>query len=126
MHIAFHPYTRKQKPPIFIENHIPADLVRKAKNRLGHISGFYFGEDYNREDMEKYGLGNVRSISRFNEVFGVFPESKEIADNCRDTVSASLHDRLHVFLRKDGLGIDYEVVPHYPRHPFEKMSTPDV
>jgi len=125
MHIAFHPYQRKKRPPMFQENYRPPDEKRKARNRLGHISEFYFGDDYNKEDLEKYGLGNVRPMSRFNEIFGIFPESKEIVNNCDETITAKLHDRLHVFLRRDGLGIDYGMVPHYSRRPFEKMSKPD-
>jgi len=46
IHIAFHPYNRKQKPPTFVENRRPADEIRKARNRLGHISQFYSTEDY--------------------------------------------------------------------------------
>jgi len=125
MHIAFHPYTRKKKPPLFYENFHPADEKRKSRNRMGHISEFYFGDDYNTDDLEKYGLGNVRSMSRFNEIFGVDPVEREIVNNCKETTSARLHDRLHVFLRKDGLGIDYQMVPRYPSRSFEKMSVPD-
>lgn len=125
IHIAFHPYNRKKRPPTFKENYRPPDEKRRARNRLGHISEFYFGDDYNKEDIEKYGLGNVRSMSRFKEIFGIYPESQEIVDNCYETTTARLHDRLHVFLRKDGLGIDYGMVPQYSRRPFEKMSKPD-
>jgi len=125
MHIAFHPYDRKKRPPMFQENHIPAEDKSKARNRLGHISEFYTGGDYNRENLEKYGAGNVRSMSRFNEIFGIYPESNEIVNNCHETITAMLHDRLHVFLRKDRLGIDYDMVPNFSRRSFEKMSVPD-
>jgi len=125
MHIAYHPYLRKNKPPLFYENYRAADEKRKSRNRMGHISEFYLGDDYNKQDLEKYGLGSVRHMSRFNEIFGVKLDEREIVNNCKETTSARLHDRLHVFLRKDGLGIDYEMVPRYPPRVFEKMSVPD-
>jgi len=125
-HIAFHPYNREVVPPLFYENKFQAGEFKQSINRMRRILEWYYGNNYLRKNLEKYGLGNVRSISRFYEIFGILPNEQQIVDNCKETRTGRLHDRLHVFLRKDGLGIDYEMVPRYPRRQLEEMSKSDV
>jgi len=125
-HLAFHPYNREVAPPLFYENPYEPSEFEQAINRMRRIAELYSGNNYLRKNLEKYGLGNVRSILRFYEIFGIFPNEQQIVNNCKETMSGRLHDRLHVFLRKDGLGIDYEMVPRYPRRQFEEMSKSDV
>jgi hypothetical protein len=110
--VAFHPYHRKKRPPMFWENN---DLHKgegmKAARRvqgltqLGHPSKGSF--DHTDEKM--YGLGFARSADDFFKLFGIDRTTHKITkDLCRWSTSGKMHKQLTAFMRPDRRGIDYE------------------
>jgi len=113
--IALHPYARKKRPTLFWENsnRFPMDADRSAR-RLHEIFGMktQFGHlDFDHTEMERYGLGKKRPLSKFNRVFGIDFERKTVKNSCSVAQSARLHQDLIQYLRPDRMGIDYDRVP---------------
>lgn len=116
--IVFHPYFRKQKPPMFWENgraH-PHD-VSKAQKRISRILGTSIGTTPSEKNPEpadvevQYRLGRKRQASQFWRLFGVDFVNSKIRNNCQATTSGHIHRSLTPFLRLDGKGIDYSKIP---------------
>eukprot|EP00912_Choanoflagellata_sp_UC4_P000804 UC4_evm2s506 len=114
--VAFHPYNRPKKPPLFWENEKGShtmDASRSAR-RYQELFGMELtmpNLDFDRTDMDKYGLGHARPLSKFLRVFGIDFKKRTVRDNCDATLSCRMHLALTKYLRKDGKGIDYTRVP---------------
>jgi len=72
--------------------------------------------NYDSTDLQRYGLGNVRSFQLYLEIFGINLNSGEIYNHCPEAFAGLLHDRLHAFLRSDGRGISYDWVYIKEKH----------
>ncbi|ETO17657.1 hypothetical protein RFI_19662 [Reticulomyxa filosa] len=107
---AFHPYQRAKKPPMFWEQPDEGRQSR-SENRIKAILGMPVEEDdYDKTDIQRYGLGAIRPLQTYLTVFGINLQTREVKSNCAEAFSGALHDRLHAFLRHDGRGIDYNNV----------------
>jgi len=107
---AFHPYQRQKKPPMFWEQPDNGRQTR-SENRIKAILGMPVEEDsYDKTDLERYGLGKVRPLQKYLDIFGINLKTGRVRSNCAEAFSGALHDKLHAFLRKDGRGIDYNNV----------------
>lgn len=108
--VAFHPYHRKSRPPMFWENAAShkgegARSSRRAADiiRMGDFS------DYDHAEADKYGLGPKRRADDFYRIFGIdLASRKTTKDLCKWSLSGRMHSDLVRFLRSDGKGIDYD------------------
>jgi len=115
---SFHPYSRKDKPPMFWENkggpsrREKQNQETRSQNRIKHILGLpVLKNEFDEKDLDKYGTGPRRPLDTYYNVFGLdMHKGSTQKDNCNDAFNAVLMDNIHVFIRKDGRGIDYRYV----------------
>lgn len=119
--MAFHIYATKENAktrsnvPQFDENEILYPGAKKeAYLRLIGISGTSSpAPKYFNLDVNKFGLGQVRTRQQFFDTFGIHPDSKTIEkDLCCFVqgsfgLETSMQSRFNPFLRYDKMGIDY-------------------
>ncbi|GKY94054.1 hypothetical protein MPSEU_000372000 [Mayamaea pseudoterrestris] len=92
---------------------------RKAMQRLlgiVHMNPEVDAKNWDHRDEEIYGIGGVREVQKFYEVFGIDVKKKTIERNMCSFVDGkaetSMHSIFHPHLRKDGMGVDYNRI-HY-------------
>ena len=123
--VAFHPYHRKSKPPMFWENsNQHKGEGRKSARRVQELirmrgtagtagavggAGAYATHEYDATESAWYGLGSERHADDFYRVFGVDRDAKKITkDLCRWSTSGKMHRQLTAHMRPDKKGIDYD------------------
>jgi len=112
--VCLHPYARPKRPPLFWENgnRFPADADRSAR-RLRVMFGMDPPsiDNYDKTDIEKYGMGKKRPIAKFLKVFGISYQKKKVRNHCKGVQNCQMHKALSKYIRADMKGIDYEKVP---------------
>ena len=122
--VAFHPYHRKSKPPMFWENtqrHRGEGAKSASRVRAliqiddneeigrGQMSGGVHDGKYETTDAGKYGLGKARRAEDFYRLFGIDRRAKDITkDLCEWSTTGRMHRQLSSFMRPDKKGIDYD------------------
>jgi len=62
---------------------------------------------WDHREVDKYGLGDVRSVDLFYKIFLVDPVHRNSTQLCPFIMSGIMHTNFTAYLREDGLGIDY-------------------
>lgn len=87
--IIFHEYTRKDKPKIWTDNPYYSDMT--AFNKVKHYLGLDKSDDQQGIqtskyiNLDKYGLGKVRTIQDFYDFAGIDIASKRVVKNFCNT-----------------------------------------
>lgn len=86
------------------------------KRLLGivHMNPEVDPSEWDHTDIDRYGLGGVRTPEQFYETFGIDVFKKKTQGHLCTFVmeKAKMHKKFTPFLRKDGMGIDYTKI-HY-------------
>jgi hypothetical protein len=94
--VVFHEYVRAEKPKIWTDNPYYSDeeAFKKVKQYLNLIDDANTGiRDDVKVNMDKYGLGNVRSLQDYFNYAGIDIQNKTVNSNfCRDGNKASEED----------------------------------
>lgn len=94
--VVFHEYTRSDKPKIWTDNPYYSDMeaFKKVQTYLKMIDDSSIGiRDDVSVNMDKYGLGNVRSLEDYLNFAGIDMQNKRVQANfCRDENKASKED----------------------------------
>eukprot|EP00656_Telonema_subtile_P023211 TRINITY_DN2456_c0_g1_i9.p1 TRINITY_DN2456_c0_g1~~TRINITY_DN2456_c0_g1_i9.p1 ORF type:complete len:656 (-),score=148.10 TRINITY_DN2456_c0_g1_i9:330-2297(-) len=113
--VVLHLYYRKKQPHLFWENTQTFPFMKEqSARRLHELFGMTpMDKDikFNNKDMQKYGPGKRRPLSKLFKVFGVDLGHRTVKDHCFGVIRGTLHRALVKYLRKDGKGIDYDLVP---------------
>lgn len=110
--IAFHEYatksSRRNKIPLFWENtNTYAGEEKKSLKRglsIIKMANDIPDSEWNHQDIDKYGLGNVRDYSLFYKIFLIDAKNRNSIQLCPIVTSGKLHNDFHKHLREDGLG----------------------
>lgn len=62
---------------------------------------------WDHSELEKYGLGKVRSLDLFYKLFLINPVERKAIQLCPFVKTGIMHNEFQKYLRSDGLGIDY-------------------
>lgn len=95
--IVFHEYTRADKPKIWTDNPYYSDVPAfdKVKHYLKLIDNDKKVPDYLQFNLDKYGLGNVRSLEDYYNFAGIDIVNKKVYKNfCRTNNIATEEDIL--------------------------------
>lgn len=113
--VAMHPYRRhKDRPALFWENGNRFPMAaEQAAARLQEMFGLERTQDiqFDRTDMERYGIRKKRPLSKFWKVWGIDTRARTVKDLCGPVQSGQVHKYLTQYLRADKKGIDYTKVP---------------
>lgn len=118
--VCFHHYDREDKRiKYYGENDKKYDdevFERGMRRVVGviHMGPDLSPESWDHEDEDFYGLGGVRTPEKFYKTFGIDVLNQRVQRHMCDWVDGagpnSMHNQLTVFLRPDGMGIDYSKV----------------
>lgn len=100
--VAFHPYNRAKKPPMFWENgaqHKGESMIQMGAPPLSSFDG---------TDRALYAAGTARRAGDFYALFGIDRAAKAVTkDLCLWSTSGQMHRQLTAYTRPDKKGIDY-------------------
>ncbi|CAM9100166.1 unnamed protein product, partial [Ectocarpus fasciculatus] len=113
--VVFHEYAdnskRRSKIHMFWENgQKHQGAARKSLARAMSIIKMAPDIDpssYDHTEMERYGLGNVRSLEYFYKLFLIDPHQRTAVQLCPFVKSGKMHSAFQKYLKPDGMGIDY-------------------
>ena len=117
--VCFHHYAhgvnqkKRNKVKHFWENgDMYAGTGKPAMKRLlgiVHMNPEVNPSEWDHADIDRYGLGGVRTPEKFYEFFGIDVVKKKTEGHLCEFVmeSAKMHKLFTPMLRKDGMGIDY-------------------
>ena len=93
--IVFHEYTRSEKPKIWTDNPYYSDM--DAFNKIRYIIGLDKDDSKLKPEMkvdiDKYGLGTVRTLQQYYEFTGIDIKNRTVKKNfCRERNIASEED----------------------------------
>ena len=82
------------------------------KRLLGivHMNPEVDPSEWNHAEESRYGLGGVRSTSKFYELYGIDVRKKTTQSNLCEFVQNRMHNMFMKHLRSDGMGIDYSQI----------------
>ena len=108
----FHAYKRKNAPATFWEHadEHKGDFPRSMA-RVMHITKLDTPrtQDFPRDELDRYGLGEKRKLADFFRIFGIDTRLRIVNPGiCPFTTSGDLHRLLHPRLAPRGKGINYE------------------
>ena len=119
--VVFHEYaersSRRKKIPMFWENsaaHRGAGV--KALKRSMSIIGMAPDvppEEWDHSEIDKYGIGNVRSVDLFYKLFLIDVQARKATQLCPFVKSGKMHNNFQRYLRPDGRGIDYSNLENF-------------
>mmetsp|Transcript_17374 Transcript_17374/g.17471 ORF Transcript_17374/g.17471 Transcript_17374/m.17471 type:complete len:613 (-) Transcript_17374:358-2196(-) len=84
--------------------------IKAMKRLLGivHMNPEIDPSEWDHTDIDRYGLGGVRTPEQFYQYFGIDVVKKKTQGHlCEFVQGAKMHRSLSPLLRKDGMGIDY-------------------
>eukprot|EP00547_Thalassionema_nitzschioides_P000142 CAMPEP_0194211782 /NCGR_PEP_ID=MMETSP0156-20130528/11154_1 /TAXON_ID=33649 /ORGANISM="Thalassionema nitzschioides, Strain L26-B" /LENGTH=564 /DNA_ID=CAMNT_0038939439 /DNA_START=49 /DNA_END=1743 /DNA_ORIENTATION=- len=121
--VCFHHYATganakvRNKVPHFWENGPKyTGTGKKAMQRLlgiVHMNPEIPISDWIHTDEDVYGLGGVRTPEKFYETFGIDVVHKRTQHHlCQFVDKGKMHNDFTPFLRKDGIGIDYDQITY--------------
>jgi len=93
--VVFHEYTRASKPKIWTDNPTYSDMdaFEKVKYYIGLVSDDSKIKDNFKKNLDKYGLGNIRSLQDYYNFAGIDINKKIVKKNfCRKDNIASDED----------------------------------
>jgi [Skp1-protein]-hydroxyproline N-acetylglucosaminyltransferase len=114
--VAFHIYAikghmdRRGRHKFWENDLLFKGSLEKSTSRLNGITGLLGKHDnksYFSAEEDQYGLGHVRSKEKYFETFGIHPQSETVELQLCNFVDKEMHQLFTAYLRKDGMGIDY-------------------
>lgn len=117
--VSFHMYAsrdssgKRKKVPLFWEN---ANTYRnvgiKAMKRLNMIIGManHPDEEWQHDEIQKYGLGKVRDKAKFFKTFGIHTETQTVEHHLCRFVGQPMMKIFKPALRENKMGIDYDKI----------------
>jgi [Skp1-protein]-hydroxyproline N-acetylglucosaminyltransferase len=117
--VSFHMYAikdneaRRKKVPLFWENsNMYRGVAVKAMRRLNTIIGMahYPLDQWYHEEIEKYGLGKVRTTEKFFKTFGIHVESQTVEHHLCRFVGRPMMQVFLPALRENRMGLDYDKI----------------
>jgi hypothetical protein len=113
--VVFHEYAenskRRKKIPMFWENsQAHKGEGQKSLRRATAVIGMAPDLDpttYNHEELDRYGIGKVRSLDLFYKIFLIDTQARKATQVCPFVTSGDMHREFQKHLRPDGLGVDY-------------------
>lgn len=64
-------------------------------------------KEWDHSEMDKYGLGNERSVELFYKLFLIDTKSRSSVQLCPFVRPGHMHKEFQKYLRSNGMGIDY-------------------
>mmetsp|Transcript_22771 Transcript_22771/g.35144 ORF Transcript_22771/g.35144 Transcript_22771/m.35144 type:complete len:518 (-) Transcript_22771:86-1639(-) len=118
--VCFHMYAVKQnkekrkKIKLFWENSGSYTGVgAEAMKRLNGIIGMGRpGENYYKEEEQKYGMGKVRTSEKFFKTFGIHTDTETVEQNLCRFVGRPMLAEFKPKLRSNRMGIDYDKITY--------------
>jgi len=100
-----------------------AGTGKKAMTRLLGIVGMNPEVDpstWDHSEEDRYGCGKVRTTQKFYDTFGIDVVHKRTEHNlCEFVQTGIMHNDFMKFLRKDGMGIDYNKISYRFKNPMK-------
>jgi hypothetical protein len=127
--VCFHMYASRDKTdkrktvPLFWENQATyKGVAMAAMKRLNMIIGMAKHEDseWQHEDKDKYGLGEIRRPEKFFRTFGIHTDTQTVEKHLCRFVGQPMMKIFLPALREDGMGLDYDKIDYE-----YKDATPD-
>mmetsp|Transcript_7453 Transcript_7453/g.10728 ORF Transcript_7453/g.10728 Transcript_7453/m.10728 type:complete len:565 (+) Transcript_7453:166-1860(+) len=126
--VCFHHYAegankkaRNKVPHYWEHTNIYAGAGTKAMYRLlgvVHMNPEIDRKEWDHTEESKYGLGGVRTPEKFYSTFGIDVVHKRTEQHlCRFVETGIMHKKFTPFLRKDGMGIDYDKINYKFKDP---------
>mmetsp|Transcript_27251 Transcript_27251/g.46312 ORF Transcript_27251/g.46312 Transcript_27251/m.46312 type:complete len:567 (-) Transcript_27251:48-1748(-) len=126
--VCFHHYAegankkaRNKVPHYWEHTNIYAGAGTKAMYRLlgvVHMNPEIDRKEWDHTEESKYGLGGVRTPEKFYSTFGIDVLHKRTEQHlCRFVETGIMHKKFTPFLRKDGMGIDYDKINYKFKDP---------
>jgi len=126
--VCFHHYAegankkaRNKVPHYWEHTNIYAGAGTKAMYRLlgvVHMNPEIDRTEWDHTEESKYGLGGVRTPEKFYSTFGIDVVHKRTEQHlCRFVETGIMHKKFTSFLRKDGMGIDYDKINYKFKDP---------
>lgn len=117
--VCFHKYKHvsllSDKSHDFLENeHIyPDDVYVAALQRLNRIVGLDGKGGVSSSDDDPYGLGTVRSVLTFMNVFGIHSEKQQVETHLCCFVEHNMTELFGPALRANRMGLDYSKIDYF-------------
>ena len=112
--VVFHEYAersaRRKKIHMFWENTGHRGEGQRSLKRATSIIGMAPDVDpstWDHSEIDKYGLGKVRSLDLFYKVFSINVKERTAVQLCPFVKTGIMHKNFQKYLRPNGLGIDY-------------------
>jgi len=124
--VCFHMYAvkenkeRRKKVPLFWENsNIYAGVGMRAMKRLNTIIKMadYPASEWAQDDVQKYGLGDVRTVDKFFDVFGIHVKEQTVEGHLCRFVGLPMMKIFKPALRENGMGLDYSKINYRFKDP---------
>jgi hypothetical protein len=137
--VLFHYYTvgpnqnaRKKVPTFWEHSTAYSGVIDESRARMEGIIQMlpqqFFNNDtgsyeethhpeWNHIDEKKYGIGQVRSVQKFLDTFGIHFAEKTVEANLCQFVGAPMHFMFTKYIRNDKMGIDYELIDYEFKDP---------
>lgn len=119
--ICFHMYAindnkeKRKTVPLFWENgQTYAGVGMRAMKRLNNIIGMApnSDQDWQHEEMDKYGMGHVRDPAKFFKTFGIHTAEQKVEAHLCRFVGKPMMAIFKPALRKDRMGLDYDKIDY--------------
>ena len=118
--VCFHSYAKgansaaRNKVPHFWEHSdkYKGEGIRAMKRLLGivNMNPEVPPSEWDHTEEARYGLGGVRTTSKFYELYGIDVKKKTTERHLCQFVHNRMHNLFMQHLRKDGMGIDYSKI----------------
>ena len=98
------------------ENKGHAGMGQKSLKRATAVIGMapdLSPADWDHSDLERYGLGSVRSKELFYKLFLIDVHQRKATQLCPFVDPGIMHRDFTPYIRQDGLGIDYTLLEDY-------------
>ena len=87
---------------------------KESMKRLINIIGMGEGGEYFKKDEDVYGLGTVRRVDDFFEIFGIDVKGKRAKKElCKFVTSGKMHREFAKYIDKENGGVDYKQLKGY-------------
>lgn len=106
---------KRKSVPLFWENgKTYAGVGMRAMKRLNNIIGMANDreEDWQHDDIEKYGLGKVRDQAKFFKTFGIHTELQTVEAHLCRFVGKPMMSIFLPALRSNRMGLDYDKIDY--------------
>jgi Glycosyltransferase (GlcNAc) len=124
--VCFHMYAikeneeRRKKIPLFWENaNLYEGVAKQAMRRLNTIIGManFPRNEWKQDEIQKYGLGQVRTTDKFFDTFGIHVDSQTVEHHLCSFVGKPMMNEFLPALRVNRMGLDYDKINYQFKDP---------